>query len=1531
MEQNLLFEVNEIRKKMGLKPLISEIQSVSTKPRLILEEGRDDVIKVFLEYFGFSFGKNLDETRLDAVLSEDGIKMEIPKEGGGKEIVTCRSVDELFIVAQKAQAVTKDVSEAAALKAILDNNPRITINFANKLIRGQFDELMVAYVASRNKTRANIPNPTAGSAVANVQQTIIDKLNEYLGTIDGILNRVDDNLNESEVKADFYKENGDFKIKNELSPKNAEESASYFTNLSRNLNDKINNVTNLIKENDEFFTRLKNIVNKSGLDQSDITELNKKIDLAKGDCNTKLNNTKAKLEEIKVTSDEAMIKKAEPAREWFTPENPTAPDTQTNIYVQLRTGLDILAIPTKISKTAMYCIDKILKVIFGVFKSKKSKTDFDPATIDDGKKWYFETIGDRYKEASNITKGFFEDLFRMTQKIGLPPKTKQELKTWGVNLLNSFLSLNASKFSYDEVSDRMKMIIGQMAELSKRQQEFLNREPGFVLKRMTTAEYDNKMRDLMSELLGVVKNTSNKRVYDAYEGGKLIKKIQKLEDLAIQMESNLKALSDAKVEGAQELYIWYKTHGQAEGNVSSLMEMCRIMDEGAEKLNQKWSDEKTYTIVPFSMRDLVPMWEMLKNTFETKIELDAEGNVIKGKSNSRKLVELGMGIPREMSIKLTNLITYAHFTNIQDIKKIFAIYGPVRGALTLCLRETLNHTLLYGVIQFIVEGVFLLDRVVCHWVEAATEPGDQLLAEADTCVTNFIIQAYLMMGDVTGAEEYKVKASEINDRANAELKTLIEEDLLNFISRGKENLAIPLFNNSSFFAKEILTGFGFFKNDVDLYVDNELSLFEDTTGELFSDMVTYIKAVLADPRPDFASSEGKKLYDKWNKDVKRIQDTGYIYTAATGSQVAREIEENTQNDVKDVVKYSQDLQWFPTEINNDVKVEIGGGETIGFLDGFIDLLSFADEPTGEYRFKDGRVHNFEPDPVEGYSKHEAWAAEWFEENRLLGINDFINNKFYKFYPRKSLSLAELKNYDFNKKLNVINDVKLLDGDFSPGRFYFETPDGYFYDARIIDKVIPIETIKTLIKRDGVKRRYERAAIKRKEELENVEKTTGEDLNKLKKTLKELNSKIDEYEVLNYDEEGSSYFSTYVLARMMRDGTDAVCGDPYLGRILKKMETNGNKWCSGGKYYDRLKGTYVTYTNLQSKIDELSKKYSGELQDIENKYDKVLNESKKNNELSNIINEFIYKNKMFKTMKGRLNRNYLIETKRFDEDDYKHWKDTFKFQAVDEKNPGRYKDVKINMEDVMDRINHFRKKYDEDDAFVRAVVDTHENVVRFMFTKELANIKEGYEPVGFAKILMQLKEGRGEMEIWSVSRPASGNWFLVKGDFTPKELLGMDLEKIEPSDKEPKKKENPLDSLKKKENDANEKLKNNEKDGLNELPKNVQLKLKQKFGRGWTTEEPNEVMKDFYTKTHVTSVFGDDIEIYRLNANDEFFDYLQSNSSQVELKRGFCRSLYLAKNKEGITPQQKRVISHIINVCNNKFNNNLGLTIREPKK
>jgi|LauGreDrversion4_2_1035121.scaffolds.fasta_scaffold12666_3 hypothetical protein len=295
----------------------------------------------------------------------------------------------------------------------------------------------------------------------------------------------------------------------------------------------------------------------------------------------------------------------------------------------------------------------------------------------------------------------------------------------------------------------------------------------------------------------------------------------------------------------------------------------------------------------------------------------------------------------------------------------------------------------------------------------------------------------------------------------------------------------------------------------------------------------------------------------------------------------------------------------------------------------------------------------------------------------------------------------------------------------------------------------------------------------------------------------------------------------------------------------------------------------------------------------------------------------------------LNENKPRE--KFGEDNFKHWKDTFIFKSVDEKNPGQYKEVKINMDDVMDRINHYRKKYDEDDAFVRAVIDTHENVVKIMFTKDLANIHENATPRGLALVLRVIKEERGELEIFSVSRPANGNWFLVKGDYTPNQLANMDLKKKEPEDKKKEVTTKPEDDLKKKENEAIVVLKTNEKEGLENLPLKVKNKLREKFLKGWTTEVPFDTFEEFYIESEVNSIFNDKIKIYKLEPSQEFFSGLIRKSSRVIIKRGFCKSLKLAKDQIELTDRQRKTVNHIIGKCNIKFNSPKNFKKYEPKK
>ena len=280
--------------------------------------------------------------------------------------------------------------------------------------------------------------------------------------------------------------------------------------------------------------------------------------------------------------------------------------------------------------------------------------------------------------------------------------------------------------------------------------------------------------------------------------------------------------------------------------------------------------------------------------------------------------------------------------------------------------------------------------------------------------------------------------------------------------------------------------------------------------------------------------------------------------------------------------------------------------------------------------------------------------------------------------------------------------------------------------------------------------------------------------------------------------------------------------------------------------------------------------------------------------------------------------------KFGEDNFKHWKDTFKFQSYDEDN-AEYKDIKIKMEDVMDRIDHYRKKYDEDDAFVRAVVDTHEDVVRILFTKDLAHLTENISFNGLVNVLRLIREDRGEMEIWSVSRPSSGNWFLVKGDFNKKELANMHLHKKEPEDKEKKANVRPEEGLKKKEQEAINLLKVNEKKGLEILPKRVKEKLKEKISKGWTTETPPKVFHEFYEESELNSVFNDKIKIYKLEPTPEFFNSLKDNSSHVLIRKGFCRSMTFAKRDGDISNEQRKVVNHILNKCDEKFEGKLGLS------
>jgi hypothetical protein len=293
---------------------------------------------------------------------------------------------------------------------------------------------------------------------------------------------------------------------------------------------------------------------------------------------------------------------------------------------------------------------------------------------------------------------------------------------------------------------------------------------------------------------------------------------------------------------------------------------------------------------------------------------------------------------------------------------------------------------------------------------------------------------------------------------------------------------------------------------------------------------------------------------------------------------------------------------------------------------------------------------------------------------------------------------------------------------------------------------------------------------------------------------------------------------------------------------------------------------------------------------------------------------------------------------------KDWNEIFTFQKVDEKESGKYTDVKIKMDSVMDRMPHWRKKYKkqcedlencdddgEDDSFVRAVIDTHPEVVRVLFTKGMAHLTSSDEQEDLNEslhgLLAFLRESKNvEVEVWSVYRhPSSPDkiWSLVKGDYKPKELSSMDKKMQQSPGNSVEKKKDSLSELKKKESEAIRLLSTDEKKGLMELPIKVRNRVKEMIKKGWTTERPSDNLMSYYKEDEVDSVFEDPIKVYKLRPNQTFFNFIKSQKSDDEIKRGFCRSIYYIEKEFDLPKEVSSKIDDILNKCENKLEGKYG--------
>ena len=1506
---DLISEINLILNQMGLEPN----NSFLVESKLLLSEGvnPDDVAKAVYDWLGIGVRTTQE---IGDILEKNPIELRLPKVGSdGVEIISIRSIDDLVAAAGKAKGIYNNLDEVGALKKLFDNTEGLKSNIGKSILDGDVNTTITRYIEKRSSTKKASAGQSNNPDAQTIYTEIDKRMDSILETLDISLGKTTPTDNTKiDLDIDDFKSGENLKLSEEL----IGDGTKYFSDIISAIDKKINILNQKSKIYQTFVDDVRLIIQKSNLsanEKSQFSEmLNKISDKGQStiktsvDDLTTLRRTTAELNVDKGAEAEEFILKRDPeAEELFQKEN------TFSAYNMVRLGAETLGATTKITQLAFEGISWVINRTWG-----ELRRNWNPGYEFDKSTWnMLKPFAERYKKIYNLSMSWVESFIQMA-KLYNKSKKISDNRELIISTLEGSKKRSTFEYSYEETKLISKKIISEMLKLSKEYSEKITTLKGTkgsseVYKaRVKQADvmYKQEMNNLARQLQSTFEATDKGRFY-IQEGDF---ELQKLEDIVKEFNSLINDMALNNIKGSTEFKIWWDESVAKDGELVSFFQIAKWLDDDAIARNIPG----TFKTKSLNWSDIFFLAKNMKPTLRTIADKAAafRKKVIKYESSETKTVVDNANMSpeeqkqfkgfwdyvfKEGSNKFTNLITYGAYTDADQLQRLLTIYGPVKGLFAIAARETITHTIVVAAFNIILEGLIAIDSFFGSiGSDKADHPGAFML-----------IYGLNAFGDRTDSQRYKQWASIVKDRVKADFKSIFIDPAIAALKDWKTTFAAPLFVQNASIATTTLRLFGMSDEDIETYIDGEYSRFNSSFDDVTAPAIELILNWWQKPDTEYGEAVIKKYDEVIKKQMENLTNTGYIYSGLSNSDAAKVYKEDEKRKINvdlQALTMLGDGYGFP-DWTNETFTDIDG-KTKTIKDGLMTILDFPDEPTSTYKFSDGSTYDFSFNATNGgYSQHYEMAKKWWNENKgKIGIQDFINQVYYPIYPSDYFTSKQIDGFVSENK------IKIKTGTPSNGYVLIYNPkDGIYYDFALLGDVIPKDKLIKLINTDNLKRKVKRAEQNWKIENDKIEKTEGLEIKKLLRDREYMDKYIADAESKGQNDPDSPYYDSYVRAYKVRYGT----------------KNENGKYV---KWYDEVAGKEIMYIDYDEQIEKALKEYEKK----KNENDKIYNQTVKGsapkinenttNYYSNIINDYLLVNNIKQNNMKNL-KHKLIESKRFDEDDYKHWKDTFTFQAVDEKNPGQYKDVKLNMDDVMDRIPHYRKKYDEDDSFVRAVVDTHENVVRFMFTKDLANIREGYSPVGFAKILQQLREARGENEIWSVARPASGNWFLVKGDFTPKELMGMDLEKNEPADREPKKRENSLETLKKKELTSAEGLKNDEKSGFNELPKVVKEKLREKFNNGWTTEEPVKNLKSFYSDSEVKSVFGDSIKIYKLNTNSDFFDSISNYSDSLPIKRGFCRSIHLAKQNYNLSDENKNTIRGILKICNNKFNDFLGLS------
>ena len=290
--------------------------------------------------------------------------------------------------------------------------------------------------------------------------------------------------------------------------------------------------------------------------------------------------------------------------------------------------------------------------------------------------------------------------------------------------------------------------------------------------------------------------------------------------------------------------------------------------------------------------------------------------------------------------------------------------------------------------------------------------------------------------------------------------------------------------------------------------------------------------------------------------------------------------------------------------------------------------------------------------------------------------------------------------------------------------------------------------------------------------------------------------------------------------------------------------------------------------------------------------------------------------------------------------YEKWGGIFRFKTEDDK------EQKIIFDsELISAIEKWKKVgFDEDDSFVRAVIELYPKIRYILFIKGEAQLKESIEIKGLSALIV---EQEGTYETWTVMRAPDGIDFKLRKGRIVKQPGSLPGKPTTPPQQTPEQKPTQPakpegEELLKKEQQAVEKSSVDEKEGDKMFTTIQQRYINQYNQENYTTEKPLENLLTFSETMNLKEkhpeVFSEDLMMYRAKTNTP--EAIKAWAEKVgetaitdqKVTRGGCRTnikVYYDLMEKNIAIGEEKLenLAQLVMKCQDQIDNfnDFGLT------